>query len=200
MISIEEKTPRTWGRCKYFLGDRGYDDGKLIEKLWKEDGVKPVIDIRNCWRDGEETRLVDGQENIVYDFQGQVYCHCPRTDKRREMAYGGFEKDRETLKYRCPARHYGLECSGIEACPVKSGVCVPLAADRRVFTPLARSSYRWKSLYKKRTAVERVNSRLDRVFGFEQHYIRGLSKMRLKCTLALTVILTMLTTQMPLKS
>jgi len=30
-----------------------------------------------------------------------------------------------------------------------------------VFTPLARSSYRWKSIYKKRTAVERVNSGLD---------------------------------------
>ncbi|MGE5575796.1 MAG: DDE transposase, partial [Syntrophothermus sp.] len=46
-------------------------------------------------------------------------------------------------------------------------------------------------LYKKRTAVERVNSRLDNVFGFERHFIRGLKKMKLRCTLALVVMLAM---------
>ena len=45
---------------------------------------------------------------------------------------------------------------------------------------LARSSYAWKREYKKRTSVERVNSRLDVSFGFERHFIRGLKKMKLK--------------------
>ena len=31
-------------------------------------------------------------------------------------------------------------------------------------------------MYKKRTAVESVNSRLDVSFGFEQHYIRGVKE------------------------
>ena len=44
--------------------------------------------------------------------------------------------------------------------------------DRRVFTPLARSSYKWEREYDRRTAVERVNSRIDVVFGFENHYGR----------------------------
>jgi hypothetical protein len=39
--------------------------------------------------------------------------------------------------------------------------------------------------------VERVNSRLDVSFGFERHFIRGLKKMRLRCGLALMVILAM---------
>ena len=30
------------------------------------------------------------------------------------MAYGGFEKDRGTLKYRCPAKYYGYECGAGE--------------------------------------------------------------------------------------
>ena len=63
--------------------------------------------------------------------------------------------------------------------------------DRRVFTPMARSSYVWQRTYKKRTAVERVNSRLDVSFGFERHFIRGLAKMRLRCGLALIVMLAM---------
>ena len=178
-------------RCEYLLADRGYDDGKLHTKLWNEHAIKPVIDIRRTWRDGEETRLLTGWGNLVYDYKGQVYCYCPQTARRRPMAYGGFEKDRGTLKYRCPARHYGISCLGMDRCRVKGAVRIPLKEDPRIFTPLARSSYAWKHSYKKRTAVERVNSRLDRVFGFEEHYIRGLKKMTLRCTLALLVMLVM---------
>ncbi len=46
-------------------------------------------------------------------------------------------------------------------------------------------------MYKKRTAVERVNSRLDVSFGFEQHYIRGLMKMKLRCSVAMIIMLAM---------
>jgi len=176
-------------RCEALLGDKAYDDAKLIMKLWDEHRIKPVIDIRNQWRDGEETRVISGKDNIVYNYCGTVYCYCPCTNKRREMAFGGFEKDRDTLKYRCPARHYGCQCQGMDQCSAAGGVRIPLAEDRRVFTPLARSSYKWKTVYKKRTAVERVNARLDEAFGFEKHFIRGLQKMNLRCALALAVML-----------
>jgi hypothetical protein len=177
--------------CQALVADKGLDDTKLISQLWDDWTVKPVIDIRNMWKDGEETKLVDGQRNVVYDYAGNVYCHCPATGNRQEMAYGGFEADRQTLKYRCPARQYGLTCKGRRRCPVGGAVRINLSQDRRVFTPLARSSYRWKAIYKKRTAVERVNSRLDVSFGFEQHFIRGLKKMRLRVGLALIVMLAM---------
>ena len=42
-----------------------------------------------------------------------------------------------------------------------------------------------------RTSVERVNSRIDLVFGFEDHYIRGLKKMEFSCSLALIIMLAM---------
>ena len=51
--------------------------------------------------------------------------------------------------------------------------------------------YMWKTIYRKRSAVERVNSRLDESFGFEKHFIRGIKKMKLRCCLALMVILAM---------
>jgi len=188
---LAENRPQILETAEYFMADRGYDDGKLLIKLWDRYSIKPVIDIRNTWRDGEQTKLLTGFNNIVYDYRGTVYCCCPRELKLKEMAYGGFEQQRETLKYRCPARHYGRQCKGEKECPVKASIRIPLATDRRVFTPLARSSYRWKDLYKKRTAVERVNSRLDVSFGFEQHFIRGQVKMQFRCSLALCIMLAM---------
>ncbi len=92
------------------------------------------------------------------------------------MTFGGFEKDRQTLKYRCPAKQYGVDCIGQNSCPVVAGIRIKLGDDRRMFTPLARSSYAWERAYDKRTSVERVNSRLDGFFGFENHTIRGQKK------------------------
>ena len=79
----------------------------------------------------------------------------------------------------------------MEQCPVASAVRIPLQEDRRIFTPVARSSYAWKDIYAKRTSVERVNSRLARPFGLEHHFIRGKAKMQLRCTMALCVMLAM---------
>ena len=183
--------PKILNVCEHFMADRGYDDGKLIKKLWEDYDVRAVIDIRNLWKDGEQTRLFEGRKNIVYDYRGTVYCCCPQELKMREMAYAGVEKRRNTLKYRCPAQHYGIQCKGKQACPVKGSIRVSIAEDPRVIAPLPRSSYRWENLYKKRTSVERVNSRLDVSFGFERPFIRGLRKMELRCSLALCVMLAM---------
>jgi len=52
--------------------------------------------------------LVPGTRNVVYDYEGKVYCYCPGTlsarksgeaDQKREMAYCGFEKDRKTSRH-----------------------------------------------------------------------------------------------------
>ncbi|MBN2324766.1 MAG: transposase [Spirochaetes bacterium] len=188
---LKEEHPELIDRCSYGIGDRGYDDGKLITGLWDEYGIKPVIDIRNLWKDGEQTKAAGKVWNVVYSYDGEVYCENPNGEERRAMAFGGFEKGRKALKYRCPAKHYGYECNGERWCGVGRAVRIPLEEDRRVFTPLARSSYRWKSIYRKRTAVERVNSRLDVSFGFERHYIRGLQKMQLRCSIAFCVMLAM---------
>jgi len=171
--TLSEKRPQVLKKAQYLIADRGYDDGKLLIKLYDEHSIKPVIEIRNSWRGGEKTKVLKDFNNLVYDYRGTVSCCCPTQLKLKEMAYGGFEQQRQTLKYRCPAKHYGRQCEGKKKCPVKNSIRIPLVLDRRVFTPLARSSYKWKDLYKKRTAVERVNSRLDVSFGFEQYYIRG---------------------------
>lgn len=191
LAEVEKTQPSLLEQAEDLSGDRGYDDTKLNVILWDDHDIKPVIDIRNMWKDGEETRLLGNYENVVHNFKGNVYCHCPVTGKQREMANGGFEKDRNTLKKLCPAQQYGLDCEGAAECPVAQGIRIPLEEDRRIFTPIDRASYKWEREYNKRTAVERVNSRLDVSFGFENHTIRGMKKMKIKCGLALCIMLAM---------
>jgi hypothetical protein len=102
--------------------------------LWDDYEIKPVIQIRNMWKDGEETRLIEGYSNVVYDFKGNVYCYCMDTGTKREMVPGGFEIKRNTLKKLCPARQYDIDCKYREKCPIKQGIRIKLETDRRVFT------------------------------------------------------------------
>lgn len=188
---MQDRQPDMLKTAETIAADRGYDDTKLIVKCWNEYQIKPVIDIRNLWRDPDKTRLLEGRENVVYDYKGTVSCVCPVTGKQREMCNGGFEKDRNTLKKLCPAKQMGIECEGQSQCPVAQGIRIPLSENPRIFTPIDRASYKWEKEYDKRTAVERVNSRLDVSFGFELHTIRGMSKMKMRCGLALCVMLAM---------
>ena len=66
-----------------------------------------------------------------------------------------------------------------------------LQRDDRIFVPTPRASPSFARAYAKRTSVERVNSRIDHVLGFENHTIRGLQKMRTRMGLALVVMLAM---------
>lgn len=74
---------------------------------------------------------------------------------------------------------------------MEQGFRIPLSEDRRIFTPIDRASYKWEKRYNKGTSVERVNIRLDVSFGFELHTIRGMNKIKIRCGLALCVILAM---------
>jgi hypothetical protein len=190
---VKEKHLEIYKDMDMAAADKAYDSEENCRKLYDEHGIKPVIDIRRMWRD-KETRLLDPghSDNIVYDEVGTVYCLCPVTGEQRQMAYGGFEKDRMVLKYVCPMRAYGLTCQGSDQCVhAMKSERVSLEIDRRIFTPVSRSSYAWEREYKKRTAVERVNSRFDVSFGFEKHFIRGQKKMELRAGLALCVMLAM---------
>jgi len=188
---LHDCAPEIAERSEYIMADRGYDDGKLLIKAYDTMGISPIIDIRNVWKDGEKYKTVPGTKNVVYDYAGNVVCICPKTLKEHTMSYGGFEKDRNTQKYLCPARHKGIPCQGQSQCDIDRQVRIPLCTDRRIFTPVARASYKWERLYAMRTAVERVNARIDGAFLFEQHFIRGIKKMKLRLSLAFITMLSM---------
>jgi hypothetical protein len=182
----EKERPGILGRCEHFMADRGYDDTELI--LWlKERGIKSVIDKRDMWRSDTEKEL-PGRKNMYYDEHGEVYCYSEEHGERHRMIPGGYDKERDALRRECPVKAYGAECREKDACPHCKNIRVPLATDARIFTQVDRCGYSWKRLYNMRSSVERVNSRIDVSFGFEERTTRGLSKMTLRYTLALSVM------------
>lgn len=61
VVGHKERHPTLGERCNILSGDRGYDDTKTLETLYDKYKVKPVIDIRNCWReDGDEIEREEG--------------------------------------------------------------------------------------------------------------------------------------------
>lgn len=203
--AMNQKHPEIVERCQDASGDKGYDSTPNLVELKDNYGINPIIDKRDMWNeeryDPIKTRPVfcDRADNIVYDQAGVVFC-IPESDMYRidqtprKMALCGYEEDRKCLKYRCPAAVYGTYCPARGNCGgVKSKygriVRVPLETDLRIFTPVARPSLKFKRLYKMRSAVERVNYRLDRVFNFEEHFIRGKAKMEVRIGLAMIVML-----------
>jgi hypothetical protein len=207
------QSPRLAQRCDDFSADRGLDSAETKALLWDEYRIRPLIDTRLLWREEKRQENYDpGQpitrplfadrvDTLVYTERGSVHCICPVTGERRDLAFQGFEADRDTLKYRCPAAAYGLECTGREVCHRQGGVqpgpygrIVRIKItdhDRRIFVPTPHGSPTWHRGYNRRTALERINNRIDHSFGFERHFIRGLAKMKARAGLAIAVMMAM---------
>lgn len=190
--------PSIGGNARELSADKGYDSAENNAVLLDEWRIHPIIAKRADWKDPDETRPLDPKvvDTVVYDVLGSVRCVCPETAEVRPMVPWGYEADRQRLKYRCPAAVGGYPCKGRERCPGAQTtygkvVRIPLANDRRLFTPVARDTAAWKRAYARRTAVERVNSRIDRVLGFELHTIRGQAKMSTRMGIALVALLAM---------
>jgi hypothetical protein len=136
----------------------------------KSAGIIPIVDIRNCWKDGEATRQYKDTD-IVYDYQGNVYIIDDKL-KQHRMHYEGYDNQKKALRYSHKGKLYKIYIS----------------YDERVFLPVARDSMKFGRLYKGRTAVERLNGRLDRDYMFEDHRVRGLKKMKLMVSLTLIIM------------
>lgn len=204
---FKDKHPELYERAEKISADKGYDDGSDKADLYDEHGIVPLIDTRDMQkqekRDTWQALDPHRHDTIYFDGTGRVACKIspfePDDDKAfAPMQFMGFEKDRATLKFRCPAKTRGVECKNRDACQCKLAardgdfgrvVRVPLSRDRRIFMPAHRHSRTFTNAYKKRSSVERVNSRVDQVYGFERHFIRGQAKMQLRVGLTMIVML-----------
>ena len=110
--------------CKYFLGDKGCDSSKILERL-EDAGIHAIIDIRNCWRDGEETHQYQ-DSRLVYNYKGTVW-DIEDNGEKTELAYRGYDKSTDSLRYgfkpqKNDSRIFRIKCS----------------EDRRIFTPVCK--------------------------------------------------------------
>lgn len=171
------------GRIQTAAFDKAADCGKVHQGLHAH-GVKPVVESRRLWQDEPERRLPGHppESNIVYDEAGTVHCYdlVSQPPVRHQMAFIGHEAQRGTLKYRCPARHYGWPCPSDAVCNAGKAygktARIKQEYDLRRFPAIPRATKQFERLYKGRPAVERVNARLKLFWGADDGNITGATR------------------------
>lgn len=205
--SYEENQPVLHARAEALSADKAYDDGADKARLYERHGMAPLIPPRDttAQREGDGMQPLDPQrhDTIYLSATGQVACKVRPFDPDPAQAYApmqftGYEKDRDTLKFRCPAAAYGIACHNRAACrcrpTVRDGrwgrtVRVPRQRDTRTLLPIHYHSRTFAQAYKKRTSVERLFSRLDVVHGFDNAIVKSRRRMETQVTLALIAML-----------
>ena len=168
------------GRIKTVAYDKAADSQDVHKRLAGE-GITPLIQTREMWKEEPERMLPghDGSSNVVYKEDGTIYCYDKVSEPpvRHPMAYIGYEPERETLKYRCPAKHEGWDCPMSKICNAGKSygktVRVDHELDPRRFPSLPRATKKFERMYKGRTSVERVNARLKIFWGVDDGNVTG---------------------------
>lgn len=144
---IHERFPQL--RIRHQTMDAGYDYEPIYEQVHQM-GQQSVI-AYNKRNEGEP---------IGFDKHFAPTCF-----REHSYRYDSFDSKYETLKYTGPK-----EC---RECPLANeGICqkvykVKITTDLRKYTAPARGSLAWKKIYKRRTAVERVNAYLKEWFQLD---------------------------------
>ena len=167
-------------RIETLAYDKAADSDDAHEVLSGK-GITPLIEMRGLWRTDPERMPPghDGSSNVVYTEGGTIYCYDKVSDPpvRHEMSYIGHEPERETLKYRCPAKHEGWECPMSAECNAGKSygetVRVPHDVDPRRLPSSPRATKEFERMYKGGTAVERVNARLKVFWGVDDGNVTG---------------------------
>jgi hypothetical protein len=180
--------------------DKGFDSEANVKGAY-ERGIAAIIPVRDVPenlqqlpKEDREIPLSEGS-NIVRDrYSGEVACYefsQGGLPLRRQMKYGGFDKNREAHKFRCPLGSSAAEgCSCFKTCSAGASgnqgrqVRISMTIDIRRYASVYPGSKRWQRLYDGRSAVERVNSYLKGVLRLEDHCLRGQSAISLRVFLA----------------
>ena len=189
--------PTLIGHMEVLCGDKGYDDGTVKKLLLDKYNIDAIIPSRDLAQ-GEMKALDEKVHDTIYvSPTGEVCCkidpfHKDEEKKYCPMEFKGYEKDRQTLKFRCPAAAFGCECKNKQACKSKAKnqghgrtIRVPLEKDPRLFTSTYQHGRKFEKAYRKRTSIERLFYRLDHMFGLEVPMrCKGLKNAKMHITLA----------------
>jgi IS5 family transposase/transposase len=159
------------------IADKGYDSKDNCLAIFEDCHAAPIIPLieKPHWESPD-----------ICNAKGTPTCGCGL-----EMVYWG--RDGKYLKYRCPEAAGKGKCRWRFKCSASSyGYVLKLAVmkeDPRRHLPIPRESRKWARLYRLRTSVERVNSRLKELLGLGKITVRGIAKVTVKALLSLLVML-----------
>ena len=158
------------------ISDKGYDSQDNNTFVYKDCKAAPIIPIR----ERKDMQLPD-----ICNAKGTPLCSWGLA-----MVYWG--RDGNYLKYRCPHVLGKGECKSRFRCTSSSYGYVlklPIAEDVRRHPPVPRESRKWERLYKMRTAIERVNSRVKDLLGLNKITVRGIARVTVRSALSLLIML-----------
>lgn len=159
------------------IADKGYDSKDNCLMIFTDCHAAPIIPLIE--KPGME--MPD-----ICNTKGTPTCGCGL-----EMVYWG--RDGNYLKYRCPEAVGKGKCPSRFRCTASSyGYVLKLPVmkeDPRRHVPVPRESKKWARLYRMRTAVERVNSRVKELLGLGKITVRGIAKVTARSLLSLLVML-----------
>ncbi len=167
----QEKT-----RPEVVIADKGYDSQENNTFVYKGCKAAPIIPIRE---------FKDAESADICNAKGTPLC-----SGNLKMIYWG--KDGNYLKYRCPYALGKSACQSRFRCTSSTYGYVlklPIDQDVRKHPPIPRESKKWGRLFKLRTAVERVNSRVKELLGLGNITVRGRLKVTIRSALSILVML-----------
>lgn len=163
------KSEFPWFNPQAVICDKGYDSSAIYEAIVKELGADPIINMRG--REGGESPEITGSSAAP--------C-CPGG---LPLIYRSWDRNKG-LQYQCPEKAGRAICPLAEKCPIKMMWVKPVHDYRRFGYRIKRGTEEFTFIYRKRVAVERVNSRLKDKRRLDSHCLRGLQKLNLHCTLS----------------
>lgn len=158
-----------WLQMETVLADAAYDGSYIFEDIVREFNAEPIIDLAT-----KRVPLVSGSAERPICPGGLPLAH------RRKV--------RGQNEWGCPARFGKAICPLPGKCSLKVAIINPGHDYRRFGYHIPRTSPQWKELYNKRSAVERVFSRLKDKRRLDSHCLRGFKKISLHCTLSILVM------------
>ena len=167
MLIEQAKRTHNWFAPTHAIADRGYDSAANHHAMWFEHNIVPIIHIR---KPNAKDGLYDGiyTENGVPTCMGMVPMQYIATNGQGHHLY----KCRQEGCHLLDSPQGGTRhCDTTYILDPNENI--------RVFGVLRRASRRWKHLYGKRWAVERLFKTMKESRRLERHCVRGFRQVNL---------------------
>jgi hypothetical protein len=158
----------TWFKPWHIVADKGYDAGYNYKAAY-DIGAIPIIKMK------ERPKSQDGRYSL--DETGIPHCRAALP-----LLLLGHDR-KKGMKYVCPHRAGKTKCSLLHQCTLRV-VWIRPFWEYRKFCSIPRDSDEWNEIYSKRSAIERVNSKLKEHRRLDSHCHRGLLKVKLHCLMS----------------
>lgn len=164
------KAELPWLKFSAVCCDAGFDKYENFERIVKEFDAEPVI-------------------ALAYKSEVQGSPAAPICKADLPFIFAGWRRGQ--LAYRCPEEAGRAICPLPERCPHKQIMVHPVHDYRRFGYRIPRDSPEYKQLYNRRSAAERVNSRLKGKRRLDSHCFRKRERINLHVTLSTMAMLAM---------